>query len=458
VSQEQVRTLLDVAAGLSLLVIAWLLPDRLQRLRVLCVAAVWALGWVSPELVALQRGAVALLILVSSATFPSGRRGRDAALAGIALALCLPGLPPLVAALGFVGVALSVRVVPGARARTAATAAGVLAAVELAMAAAVAIDGSWGQVTSTAYVVAVPLCCWFVSSPGAATGALRRVAPDEAELEGDPFLATARILSRALHDPLLVVSPAGEGAGTVVDVRGAPWAVVKASPGVLSDHSTRGAVTTAVRLVGEHAALVAELRERAVELAASRGALLDAADRERAAIGPALERSVLRPLDAACVALDGEAALAAELRRATEEIQAILAGYPPVPLGDGKLVAALGSVGQRWPILVHRRIEATFRADQSVEAVLYAVASEAVTNAAKHAGASLVQITLGTRDGWATLSVLDDGAGGARPDGHGLSTLRLRVETRGGRIRVADRPAGGTLVVARVPIGAAVAP
>lgn len=71
----------------------------------------------------------------------------------------------------------------------------------------------------------------------------------------------------------------------------------------------------------------------------------------------------------------------------------------------------------------------------------YYVVSEALANAAKHAQASAVQVTVETQDVLLVLAVSDDGVGGADPGrGSGLLGLRDRVEAIGGRIEIASAP------------------
>jgi signal transduction histidine kinase len=90
------------------------------------------------------------------------------------------------------------------------------------------------------------------------------------------------------------------------------------------------------------------------------------------------------------------------------------------------------------------------------EAALYFVAAEALTNAAKYAKASAVEVTLHGDDRWAEIAVADDGVGGARAeDGSGLRGLGDRVEALGGRLTLASTRGHGTTVRARVPVARA---
>jgi signal transduction histidine kinase len=92
-----------------------------------------------------------------------------------------------------------------------------------------------------------------------------------------------------------------------------------------------------------------------------------------------------------------------------------------------------------------------------VEAALYFCCMEAVQNAAKHAGSTVVRVRLEEdRSGWRLL-VTDDGAGfdaaevRAAGAGAGLVNMSDRLDAVGGMVSVASSPGGGTAVSARVP-------
>jgi len=79
--------------------------------------------------------------------------------------------------------------------------------------------------------------------------------------------------------------------------------------------------------------------------------------------------------------------------------------------------------------------------------------SEALTNAAKHADASVVHVELDAQDGTVTLSIRDDGIGGADPaQGSGLVGLSDRIEALGGTLEVRSPAGHGTQVLIEVPV------
>jgi signal transduction histidine kinase len=93
------------------------------------------------------------------------------------------------------------------------------------------------------------------------------------------------------------------------------------------------------------------------------------------------------------------------------------------------------------------------RLPEQVEVAMYYTVSEALTNVAKYAHASEVDIELRLEDEVARLSVHDDGVGGAHfGGGSGLVGLRDRVEALGGGIHVVSPSGGGTSLIVDIPV------
>ena len=94
----------------------------------------------------------------------------------------------------------------------------------------------------------------------------------------------------------------------------------------------------------------------------------------------------------------------------------------------------------------------------AVEVACYRIAQEALTNTARHSGASscLVSLCLEEADGTLQLEVSDDGKGVAedRSAGVGMSSMRERAEELGGTLSVGALPEGGTRILARLPLPA----
>lgn len=88
-----------------------------------------------------------------------------------------------------------------------------------------------------------------------------------------------------------------------------------------------------------------------------------------------------------------------------------------------------------------------------VEAAVYYVVAEALTNVTKYARATAVTVTVSSDDAGARVVVSDDGVGGADPVlGSGLRGLVDRVEALGGRLGVVSSQTTGTQVSARLPV------
>jgi signal transduction histidine kinase len=140
------------------------------------------------------------------------------------------------------------------------------------------------------------------------------------------------------------------------------------------------------------------------------------------------------------------------LAAAQDELREIAAGIHPAILAEGGLGPALKSLARRSSLPVELDVR-TGRLPERIEVAAYFVVAETLTNAAKHAGASVVHIGA-TQDARALrVTVADDGAGGADPArGSGLVGLQDRVGALGGTISFSSPPGGGTTVRAVLPL------
>jgi len=83
----------------------------------------------------------------------------------------------------------------------------------------------------------------------------------------------------------------------------------------------------------------------------------------------------------------------------------------------------------------------------------YYVVSEALTNVAKHADASMVTVTLSVDGSWLRLTIVDDGIGAADPGaGSGLVGLSDRIEVLGGTLEVTSPAGRGTTLEVAIPV------
>jgi signal transduction histidine kinase len=124
----------------------------------------------------------------------------------------------------------------------------------------------------------------------------------------------------------------------------------------------------------------------------------------QAAVPPELEE-LAAELDQVAAGLDG----------ALEELRELSRGIPPAILSEGGLGPALRTLARRSAVPVQLQVGMEARLPERVEVTAYYVAAEALTNAAKHASASAVQVDLDADDGLVRLAIRDDGVGGADP-------------------------------------------
>ena len=143
--------------------------------------------------------------------------------------------------------------------------------------------------------------------------------------------------------------------------------------------------------------------------------------------------------------------------QAMTELLSLARQLRPTALDDLGLAAAVaGQVEQ----LGRGEIDATFSSqgdfyglDEDVQIVVYRVAQEALNNAARHSGASAVEVRMSRRDGAVELQVSDDGRGFAFAEsegGLGLAGMRERALLVGGELTIESRPGSGTTVILRV--------
>jgi signal transduction histidine kinase len=207
------------------------------------------------------------------------------------------------------------------------------------------------------------------------------------------------------------------------------------------------------------------------ELAASRRRIVAAADDARRRI----ERDLHDGIQQRLIALSFRARamtrrppaelpeLAAEisegLKDVSEELREVSRGIHPTILTEAGLGPALRALARRSDIPVDVDVRLDERLPAPIEAAAYYIASEALTNVAKHAHANVVRL-IAARDGAAlTLEVRDDGNGGVDPErGSGILGLTDRVEALGGTISIASPTGHGTRIAVELPIATSVTP
>ncbi len=148
--------------------------------------------------------------------------------------------------------------------------------------------------------------------------------------------------------------------------------------------------------------------------------------------------------------LDG---VADGLTSVLDDIREIARGIHPAALAEGGLPPALAALARRATPPVRLDIRTRARFPEPVEIAGYYVVSEALTNIAKHANATVSDIVVTVDDGALVVSVHDDGQGGADPaGGSGLVGLTDRVEALGGSLWVRSPPGHGTTVRLVLPL------
>jgi signal transduction histidine kinase len=252
--------------------------------------------------------------------------------------------------------------------------------------------------------------------------------------------------------------------GSPIVVDGALW-------GVMTATSTEGALPpdTESRLASftELVATAIANAESSAELAASRRRIVAASDDARRRIERDLhdglqQRLVSLGLELGAMKADPPAgdALKEQLASVTEDVRSVLdalletaRGIHPAILSQGGLAAALRALARRSAVPVELHVQIEGPVPDEVEVAAYYVAAEALTNAAKHARASVVHIDAATANGAVRLVVRDDGVGGADPgNGSGLVGLRDRVEALGGAIKIDSSAGSGTGLAVTLPI------
>ena len=140
-----------------------------------------------------------------------------------------------------------------------------------------------------------------------------------------------------------------------------------------------------------------------------------------------------------------------QLLAATSELRELARGVHPTVVTEDGLETALANLADRSPVLVRLHVTLDRRPPSEIEATAYFLVSEALTNAIRHASASVVDVDVSLDDDRLTVEVSDDGTGGAdlQPGG-GLQGLADRLSALGARLEVVSPPRGGGTTVRTV--------
>jgi len=215
---------------------------------------------------------------------------------------------------------------------------------------------------------------------------------------------------------------------------------------------------------------IAALRERENELVASGEAAVEAADAERARIARNLHDGAQQQLVAVGQLLDlARRALAADPDRAADllaqareqvtlanaELRELARGLHPVRLTEAGLAGAIESLAGSSVLPVEVADLPQRRLPDVIEASLYFLVAEAVTNANKYARATRLVVSIHQQGPVVICELSDDGVGGAdTASGSGLSGLADRLTALGGTLKVTSPPGEGTRLHARCRLAA----
>jgi signal transduction histidine kinase len=147
--------------------------------------------------------------------------------------------------------------------------------------------------------------------------------------------------------------------------------------------------------------------------------------------------------------------IVSNLNAVSSELQQISRGIHPPILSEGGLGPALKTLARRCPVPVDLDVGVERRLPDPVEVAAYYVVAEALTNAAKYAQASEVNVRAETNGANLYLSIRDDGIGGADArNGSGLIGLKDRIEALGGHLQITSPPGSGTSLHITIPVKA----
>lgn len=225
-----------------------------------------------------------------------------------------------------------------------------------------------------------------------------------------------------------------------------------------------------VRLEEELRQRLEEIGQQTAELHSSRQRLVTAQDHERRRIERDLHDGAQQQLVALAARLRRAArtdaseigqsldAFADEAEEAVFALQELARGIYPSLLADRGLQAAFQTHAARLPADIRVMVDPamhTRRFDPQIEAALYFVGLEAITNALKHAPGAHISVSLrgDTQDRAVTLEVHDDGPGfaaGASTAARGLQNMADRIEALGGTLTVDTVPNIGTRIRADI--------
>jgi len=210
-----------------------------------------------------------------------------------------------------------------------------------------------------------------------------------------------------------------------------------------------------------------QLVAQVAEARSQRSAAVDAAEAERRRIERDLHDgaqqrlvALAATLGAASEKLEDDPAAGREMvqaahreaKAALEEIRDLVRGIHPVILEDRGIDAALSAVVARSPVPVELDVQIVGRPPAAVESAAYFIVSEALTNVARHSGATRAHVSIARTADTLIVEIRDNGHGGADASkGTGLQGMRERVAGMGGTTYVMSPDGGPTTILVELP-------
>lgn len=301
--------------------------------------------------------------------------------------------------------------------------------------------------------------------PGTVRGELARALGDPS-LEVGYWDQASSSFTDATGQPVSIPEPGDRRSMTHIERDGQPLAVLVHDPAVLGDPDLVEAVASAAQLAATNARLQAAVQARLSELKASRRRILEARDEERRLLDRRLHNGAEQRLERLGNQLSRAQAVSVSrstveridraethLKHAVQELRELARGLHPRALSEDGLQGALVSLTKSFTIPVEITVT-PMPIPPEVEVACYFLCSEGLANVVKHASASKVRVAVGSVGGRITVTVEDDGVGGADPSsGSGLRGLSDRIESLGGTLEVLTEPNHGTRLAAEIPLG-----
>jgi signal transduction histidine kinase len=264
------------------------------------------------------------------------------------------------------------------------------------------------------------------------------------------------------------VEPVATRTVTLLERHGRKVAALVHDAALGEDTALLDGVSSAAGLALENERLLADLRSQLEETKDSRTRIVEAGVTERRRLERNLHDGAQQRLVTLSLHLrmaqetmhdDPKAAEAMfervgeDLKQALGELRELARGLHPAVLTDRGLAPALQSLASRAPFPVEITGIPELRLPEAVEAAVYYVVAESLTNAAKYADASEARVELSRKDATVVVEIRDNGRGGASlSGGSGIRGLVDRIEALGGQFTIESPAGAGTVIRAALPL------